>query len=231
MPSNMDSERRLQIAPLERAKQELGGKLPSIIESTTFTLDGLAKTEKGLLVPVYLANGLGFNEAGRYFIDHEIKPRMEDAGSLVFDPFEQCGEFIQSEVFDSQQIVESQVEKWKHFNQTVIGIVDYELLIPRSKIMFAIMEGYPTDEGVAAEAAYMATHFGPVIGVRTDFRLAENPATGTNPAVSYFMTKESFGGGYFEGPGSYDKAFELLKELCDKEINRHNSTTQTDRLT
>ncbi len=223
MLGNMDSERRLQIPSLDRVRAALGGRLPSIIENTTFTPDGLAESEKGLLVPVYLANGLGFNEAGRYFIDNEIKPRMEVAGALVFDPFQQCAEFIQPDFFDTQQSVWSQMDKWGRFNQTVIGIVDYELLIPRSKILFAIMEGYPTDEGVAAEVAYMASHFGPVIGVRTDFRLAENPATGTNPAVSYFMRKESFGGGYFEGHDAYDKAFELLRELCAKEVQKHNS--------
>ena len=201
---------QLQIPTLEQAKVILGGKLPSIIETTHFNENGLAVTQLGLKVPVYLASGLGFNAVGRYFIEHEIKPRMQAAGALVLDPLEQCGEFTTPDMFDTNQPVEDYLAKWRHFNQVVVGTVNYQLLIPRSKIMLAIMEGYPVDEGVAAEVAYMATNFGPVIAVRTDFRRAENAATGTNPAVTYFAS-EAFGGIYYESPNAYEDAYQFLE--------------------
>lgn len=221
MPNRIESSRRpaLHIPTLEEARSILGGRLPSIIENTEFTRDGLVKTPQGLRVPVYLASGLGFNAAGRYFLEKEVKPSMEKAGALVLDPFQQCGELLDPETFDQKQTVESQLSRWEKFNQDIIGTVNYGLLIPRSKIMFAIMEGYPTDEGVAAEVAYMATNFGSVIGVRTDLRLAENSATGTNPAITYFM-RDSFGGKYFEGPSAYEDAFRLLKNYCSELIKK-----------
>lgn len=219
MPYYPEHRRPLILPTLEEARAILRGRLPSIIEKTTFNAEGLAETAEGLKVPVYLASGLGFNAPGRYYIDHEIKPRMEQAGALVFDPFQQCADLLDPDVFNQQQSVEAQLTRWRYFNQKVIGTVNYHLLIPRSKIMFAVMEGYPTDEGVAAEVAYMATNFGPVIGARTDFRQAENPATGTNPAVTWFMQEH---GGYFEGPNAYDKAFQKLAQLID-EILQPNS--------
>lgn len=170
-------------------------------------------------MPVYLASGLGFNVPGKHFLETEVKPRMEKAGALILDPFQQCGELLDTKVFDPKRTVESQLSRWKNFNQEIIGTVNYGLLIPHSKIMFAVMEGYPTDEGVAAEIVYVSTNFGPVIGARTDFRLAENPAIGTNPAVTYFM-QALFDGRYFEGPCAYDDAFELLKEYCSRLIEK-----------
>ena len=150
---------------------------------------------------------------------------MEEAGAFVLDPFQQCGELLDPKILDLEQTVESQLSRWRNFNQNIIGIINYGLLIPRSKVMFAVMEGYPTDEGVAAEIAYMATNFGPVIGVRTDFRLAENPATGTNPAVTYFMDPGYFGGEYFEGPSAYENAYELLRKRCSDIIDKHHQNT------
>lgn len=73
------------------------------------------------------------------------------------------------------------------------------------------MEGYPVDEGVAAEVTYMA-NFGPVVAVRTDLRLAENAATGTNPAVTYFAS-DNFGGKYYEGPNAYEEGYLLLGNM------------------
>ena len=219
MTSNIESQRRpLHIPTIEEARSILGGRLPSSIEDTVFTNDGLVETPSGLRVPVYLASGLGFNAAGRYFLEKDVKPRMEEAGALVLDPFQQCGEFLDPEIFDPKQTVESQRSRWQKFNQ-IVGIINYGLLIPRSLIMFAIMEGYPTDEGVAAEVAYMASNFGQVIGVRTDLRLAENPATGTNPAVTYFMQRIYSGGMYFEGPSAYEDAYEFLNKCCSNIIN------------
>lgn len=90
MPGKIESQRRpLHIPSLEEARSILGGRLPSIIENTAFTNDGLAETPQGLRVPVYLANGLGFNDPGRYFLEKELKPHMEEAGAFVLDPFQQ----------------------------------------------------------------------------------------------------------------------------------------------
>src|SRR3989338_2233678 len=120
MASNIELQRRpLHIPTIEEARSILGGRLPSSIEKTVFTNDGLAETPSGLRVPVYLASGLGFNAAGRYFLEKDVKPRMEEAGALVLDPFQQCGEFLDPEIFDPKQTVESQRSRWQKFNQIV----------------------------------------------------------------------------------------------------------------
>lgn len=127
----MVERRHIQLPTLDEARAILGGKLPSIIETTHFNKDGLAVTPEGLKVPVYLASGLGFNEPGKYFIEHNIKPHMRDLGALVLEPFEQCGEFINlAEMFDTAQSVEEYLAKWKHFNEVIVVTVNYKLLIP-----------------------------------------------------------------------------------------------------
>lgn len=215
MPEFTRSRRDLWLPTLADARIALGGKLPSMIEKMQLNDKGFVVTNEGLRVPIYLASGLGFNKAGRRYLDESIKPALESTGCFVLDPFAACEEFLEADTFDKEQSVKSQEEKWKSFNKK-IGIVNYGLLIPRAKAMFAVMEGYPTDEGVAAEAAYFASNYGPVVGVRTDFRLAENPATGTNPAVSFFMGGKQFGGGYFEGPGAYEEGYTLMRRLVSE---------------
>jgi len=214
--AEVDRNRRIWIPTLAEAKEALRGKLPSVIEKIELDERGLIITPDGPKVPIYVASGLGFNHAGRSFLETEVIPKLQSLGTLVFDPFEICLEFIDPTVFDGKIPVEEQKTLWQRFNHQ-IGVINYGLLIPKSKIMFAILEGHPPDEGVAAEIAYMV-NFGPVVGVRTDIRLAENSATGTNPAITYFMQKP-YNGAYFEGPEAYDQAYKLVEQLIGDLLN------------
>lgn len=199
----------------EEAKSILG-KLPSVVENTTFTPEGLVESPNGLLVPAYVASGLGFNVPGRHHLDEVIYPKLAEHGIFPLCPFSACAEFIDPGLFDEGQSVADQKAGWQQFNRDVVGTVNYGLLMPRAKAMVAIMEGSPTDEGVAAEVAYFASNIGPVFGMRTDFRLAENPATGTNPAVTFFMGGPRYGGGYFEGQQAYEQAYERVGQFAQE---------------
>ena len=214
----MNERRResgIWVPTISEVREALGGKLPSVFEQIKFDDKGLVITPEGPKVPIYVASGLGFNQAGTSFLKGEIIPKLESLGAFVFNPFEICAEFIDPSFFDEKISVEEQKTLWQKFNRQ-IGVINYGLAIPRSKIMFAILEGHPPDEGAASEIPYMV-NFGPVVGVRTDFRLAENPATGTNPAITYFM-QEPYRGGYFEGQDAYERGYELVGKLIDKII-------------
>ncbi len=148
----------------------------------------------------------------------DLYPKLEEMGVYVLDPFAACAKFLPADVFNDQQSVAEQRKKWERFNKT-IGLVNYGILMPYAKMMIAVMEGYPPDEGLAAEVSYFSSNFGPVLGVRSDFRLAENPAATANPAITFFMGGP-YGGDYFEGPGSHEELFEMTKQLVQEIIQQ-----------
>lgn len=212
------ASKKVSILNLDKAREILGGKLPSFITNNRFNSQGFIESPEGLLIPLYLASGLGFNHPGKQFIQQELKPQLRSMGYCVIDAFEQCGEFFDSSTRDGGQSVADQLRKWEIFQQKA-GIVMFDLLIPRAKVMLAVLEGAP-DDGVAAEITYMVSNnFGPVVGIRSDSRLAENPATGTNIAVRYFM-EPRFGGAYFEGADAYGRGYLRLKEIASKLLLR-----------
>lgn len=203
--------------PKEKLIIEKLGKYPTVIAEARFNNKGLVVAADGSLrVPAYVGSGLGFNRPGQTYMNGDLYPKLEEMGVYVLDPFAACAEFLSADVFDDVQSVAEQRKKWVTFNET-IGLVNYGILMPHAKIMIAIMEGYPPDEGLAAEVAYFSSNHGPVLGVRSDFRLAENPAATANPAITFFMGGP-YGGDYFEGPGSYEELFEMTKQLVQEII-------------
>jgi hypothetical protein len=200
--------------------KKLLGKLPSVFENK-FPSPGIVLTKGGPKVGVYVASELGFSYAGRYFLENYVHPKLEELGAFIFDPFRLCGEYLTPKMFDKTRSAKSLEKDWKKFGEVVIPTVDYELLIPKSGLMFAICEGSSVDEGMAAEMAFMATNFGPVIAVRSDFRLGESLAAGTNFAVSHFASRRYFGGSYHENSKkdlAYESAFKAMKEIIDKKL-------------
>jgi hypothetical protein len=196
-PEIINNRRAAAIPSLEEARALLGGKLPRVFEQYQFPKPGIVLTEKGPKVPVYVASGQGFNFSGRYFLDNYVHPNLESRGAFILDPFALCGEFVDSNALNETRSMADIRKYWERFNDVVIPTVNYGLSIPRSGLLFAVCEGYPVDEGMAAEMADFATNFGPVIAIRSDIRLTENLATGTNPAVKAFAS-EQYGGSYHE---------------------------------
>lgn len=187
------------------------GKYPAAIEENTFNERGLVETPEGLLVPVYVGSGYGFSpEEREELLEKKLYPDLRAIGVLPLCPFTACGEFLPEGVFDTEQKVVEQLVKWERFNK-VVGLVNYGILMPRAYFMYAILNGSPPDEGVVAETAYFASNFGPVVGIRTDFRPAENPAAPINPAITPFMTKR-YGGSFYSLPSTYEDALEGVRE-------------------
>ncbi len=192
-------------------------KLPSIIAQNTFNEKGLVESEEGLLVPAYVASQFGFNAPGREYLNDVFYPALKaDAGVLPLCPFKACDEYLNFSKLNDETPVKTQTKFWSEFGE-IIGKVNYETLMPKSKFMIAVLDGgHGIDDGVSAEIGYYAAKHGRIIGIRSDFRLCENTAAPINMAVRYFLDKGPYNGKFFEGPEAYDKAYKTIKEWADE---------------
>ncbi|PIN86644.1 hypothetical protein COV19_03980 [Candidatus Woesearchaeota archaeon CG10_big_fil_rev_8_21_14_0_10_44_13] len=192
-------------------------KLPSVLEKYKFNKQGLIETDYGLRVPAYVASPLGFNVPGRFYLENIFYPKLDNgAGVIPLCPFKACAEYLGPMPVDSAPF-RKKFNYWHKFNTEIIPEVNYGLLMPASRFMIAILEGHSVDEGVAAEIAHFSTEgYGPVIGIRTDFRLAENMAANINGAVQHFIDGKPYSGKFICGPDAYDVAMREIKTLADK---------------
>ncbi len=221
------NRKNIHTPTVEEARDILGGRLPQVFEKYEFPQQGIVLTESGPRVPVYVASGQGFNYPGRFFLDHYVHPNLERKGAFILDPFALCGEYLELSLFDESRPLADIRKGWERFNNIIIPTVNYGLAIPRAGLLFAICEGYPVDEGMAAEMANIATNFAPIVAVRSDFRLAENIASGTNPAVRVFAS-EQYSGSYHEnstGDNAYQAAFDAAGKIISKKIEEWNKKT------
>ena len=192
-------------------------KVPSIIRNNTFSEDKLVETDSGLMVPAYVGSQMGFNVPGRQFLQRFYQ-QLSQISILALCPFQACEEFLNQAVFDERLPVEENKRLWGEFNQS-IGEVNYGCLMPHSKIMIALYDGsHGVDDGLSSEVAYFASVHGPVFGIRSDFRLGENPATNVNAAVTFFNKNGKYKGDYFNGPEAYNLAIESLESVTSQLI-------------
>lgn len=203
------------------------GKLPSIIQKTRFDERGLAKTKGGFLVPAYVASQWGFS--GMEQLQEFYGRLKKEAKVLPLCPFTACGEYLDFPRLGKCRTIDEVLKFWDEFNRTV-GPVNYGELMPRSKFMVAILDGgHDVDDGVAAEIGYYAAKYEgqrPIIGIRKDFRLAENPAAPINPAVRYFIDQGPYQGSFFSGPDAYDNAIKFMAELSVRIVIMSRPTSQ-----
>ncbi|RLC27811.1 MAG: hypothetical protein DRH37_10295 [Deltaproteobacteria bacterium] len=192
-------------------------RLPSIIRETEFDKRGLARTDSGLLVPAYIASQLGFSSSGKEQLNAFYGRLRDEAGVLPLCPFAACGEYLDFSRLEKLDSVEEVMEFWNNFN-SIVGQVNYETLMPVSRFMVAVLDGsHALDDGVSAEIGFYAAEYKgekPIVGIRSDFRLAENPAAPVNVAVRYFMDTGPYNGMFFSGPEAYDEAMESIAGLA-----------------
>jgi hypothetical protein len=142
-------------------------------------------------------------------LSNDIYPKLLEIGVLPVCPFMACGEYLGAFPADDAPLTVHR-EYWSKFNK-LVGPVNYETLMPRSKFMIALLDGgHAIDDGLATEISFFDSKIGrPVIGIRSDFRIAENLAAAINPAVSYFM--ENGRGALFVGRNAYEAAYENIE--------------------
>lgn len=195
--------------------------LPSIIRETEFDSRGFAVSEAGLLVPAYVGCQQGFatrlNERLQGFYDR----LREEAHVLPLCPFTACAEYLDLETLNQLETRADEFRFWDTFNRH-IGPVNYGTLMPYSKMMIADLDGsHGVDDGLSAEIAHYATRYmgsRPLVGIRSDVRLAENLAAPINPAVRYFLDQGPYNGLFFQGPFAEDEALEAIAGMAEKMI-------------
>lgn len=190
---------------------------PSVLRDYKWTEDGFVETESGLLVPAFVGSQFGFSPYLRKrVLETDIYPRLRsECGVLPLCPFTAALEHLDLSRLSHSMTVQDNLAFWEDFNR-LIGEVDYGCLMPRAKFMLALLDGsHAVDDGLAADVTNFATHYGYVVGIRSDFRLAENPASPINPAIRYFIDLGPFGGKLFCGPAAYDDALKAMKEMAD----------------
>jgi nucleoside 2-deoxyribosyltransferase len=154
---------------------------------------------------LYLASPLGFSEPGRHYAITVLMPRLAEAGWTVLDPWVDEGGVIA--VTMALPAGEERVAALERMSR-LIGERNRSL-IGRADVVLAILDGPDVDSGTAAEIGWAAAHGKPVVGWRSDFRLAEHEASRINIQVADFITVS--GGGLVT---TLDEAVAVLSGLA-----------------
>ena len=132
---------------------------------------------------VYVASPLGFNEPGRFWAATVLHPRLVGAGWAVLDPWvDESGVVAATLALPPGP---ARVDALRRMSST-IGARNRRLLGEAAAVL-AVLDGPDVDSGTAAEVGWAAASGLPVIGLRTDFRLADHEAALVNLQVEDFI--------------------------------------------
>lgn len=189
--------------------------LPSALQNFKFDEEGFVDTSAfGRLVPAYVGSPNGFNAQGRRDLTG-FYIQLRERKVFPLCPFAACAEYLDFSRLSDDMTLGEYKAFWREFDDNIIGVVNYETLMPKSKFMIAILEGVPPDEGLCAEVVYYATTNRPIIGIRSDFRPAENISAPINPAVTYFINTGPFGNKFYLGDNAYEEALDGIEKLAN----------------
>jgi nucleoside 2-deoxyribosyltransferase len=133
---------------------------------------------------LYLASPLGFSEPGRHYATTVLMPRLAEAGWTVLDPWIDEGGVIAATL--ALPVGEERLAALERMSR-LIGERNRSL-IGQADVVLAVLDGPDVDSGTAAEIGWAAAHGKPVVGWRSDFRLAEHEASRINIQVADFIT-------------------------------------------
>jgi len=132
---------------------------------------------------VYVASPLGFNEPGRHWAATVLHPRLSGAGWEVLDPWvDETGAIAATLALPPGP---ERVAALRAMSRD-IGARNRRLLAEADAVL-AVLDGPDVDSGTAAEIGWAAAHGRPVIGLRTDLRLADHEAAPVNLQVEDFV--------------------------------------------
>jgi len=129
---------------------------------------------------VYIASPLGFNEPGRYWAAEVLYPALATAGWAVLDPWAGRDPAPSTTPWPCRPARPAS-RALRQMSRT-IGARNRRLLAEATAVL-AVLDGPDVDSGTAAEIGWAAARGTPVIGLRTDFRLAEHEAAPVNIQV------------------------------------------------
>ena len=132
---------------------------------------------------VYVASPLGFSEPGRHYLDEVLHPRLTAAGWSVLDPWEDpTGVVAETLALPAGPARRKALVRMSR----TIGQRNRTLLAGAAAVL-AVLDGPDVDSGTAAEVGWAAAQHIPVVGWRSDFRLADHEAAPVNLQVEDFV--------------------------------------------
>jgi nucleoside 2-deoxyribosyltransferase len=132
---------------------------------------------------VYVASPLGFSEPGRHYLATVLHPRLSAAGWDVLDPWDDETGIVAATL--ALPPGASRMEALVRMSRA-IGERNRALLAAADAVL-AVLDGPDADSGTAAEVGWAAAHGVPVVGWRSDFRLADHEAAVVNLQVEDFV--------------------------------------------
>lgn len=200
----MTAPRYLYLILLACAIALCGGPTPTVAADTGAANDSL----RGHPL-IYLAGPLGFSVPGRKYQDETLIPELERVGFQVFDPWRLVGKREVMRIA-SMSPGPKRATAWKTLD-TRIGVRN-ATAIEECDAMLAVLDGPDVDGGTAAEIGFAAAKNKPIIGYRSDLRLAgDNEGATINLQVEHFIIAS--GGTIVKSLAEADSA--LLKSTSD----------------
>lgn len=134
---------------------------------------------------IYIASPLGFFEAGRYFLEHKLLPLVSSSGYGYIDPWA----LVPAEMINKVQQMPYGLERKAAYTDLNKHIgTQNALSIDKCIGILAVLDGVDVDSGTAAEIGYCVGKSKPVLGYRSDFRLAaDNEGSIVNLQVEFFI--------------------------------------------
>jgi nucleoside 2-deoxyribosyltransferase len=134
---------------------------------------------------IYLANPLGFSEAGARFIREVLAPQLTPRGLDIVNPFDLVDPDKVNALVGMAAGPE-RIAAWRAFNMEIgqgnVAAID------RCDAMLAVLDGVDVDSGTASEIGYAFAKGKRIVGYRGDFRsAAENEGCVVNLQVEYFI--------------------------------------------
>ena len=134
---------------------------------------------------LYLANPLGFSEAGRAFLDTALVPELRAAGHEVLDPWK-LTEQSKIDAVRSMPASDARLLAWRKINEETAAT--NTRAIDECDAVLAVLDGQDVDSGTAAEIGYAFGKGKPIVGYRGDFRIcSDNEGSIVNLQVEYFI--------------------------------------------
>jgi nucleoside 2-deoxyribosyltransferase len=124
---------------------------------------------------VYVASPLGFDAAGRLFNSAQLLPALLAAGLEPLDPW---GHGFAAEADAPDEALNDR-----------IGARNVELL-EQADAVLAVLDGVDVDSGTASEIGFASARGLPIVGLRSDLRMAgDNAAAVVNLQVEHFIRR------------------------------------------
>lgn len=159
---------------------------------------------------IYIASPLGFSLFTSSWYRNTLLPRLAERGWETLDPWQLPIELRRQLEFATELPLPEAMARFHSLNRS-IGSRN-ERLIRTCRAMLALLDGSDVDSGTAAEIGFAYAIGKPIVGYRSDFRLAgDNFGSAVNLQVEYFV--EESGGSLIRLTN--DPTDEDLVRVCD----------------